>query len=180
MRPKLLLLDEPMAGMGSAESRKLVDLLARLKGRYTIVLIGHVAHDEVAGTLGEAPGHIRLVENEADVDRLQVEDPARVAYLTQTTLGLDDTARIWSAGGNAESIALRGHEGDVTSAEFSPDGKRVITASNDDTARVWTVDGDLLAEMACARAGRNFTRDEWARFFPGKPYRATCPEWPKR
>ncbi|HSV84034.1 MAG TPA: ABC transporter ATP-binding protein [Ramlibacter sp.] len=41
MRPKLLLLDEPMAGMGSAESRKLVDLLARLKGRYTIVMVEH-------------------------------------------------------------------------------------------------------------------------------------------
>ena len=44
--------------------------------------------------LGEAPAHIRLVEHEADVERLEVDDPARVAYLTQTTLSLDDTRRL--------------------------------------------------------------------------------------
>ena len=64
---------------------------------YTIILIGHAGHDEVLGTLGEAPASIRLVETEADVERLQVEDPARVAYLTQTTLSLDDTARLIEA-----------------------------------------------------------------------------------
>jgi 4-hydroxy-3-methylbut-2-enyl diphosphate reductase len=64
---------------------------------YTIILIGHASHDEVLGTLGEAPASIRLVETEADVERLQVEDPARVAYLTQTTLSLDDTARLIEA-----------------------------------------------------------------------------------
>jgi 4-hydroxy-3-methylbut-2-enyl diphosphate reductase len=64
---------------------------------YTIILIGHDGHDEVVGTLGEAPASIRLVETEADVERLEVEDPARVAYLTQTTLSLDDTQRILSA-----------------------------------------------------------------------------------
>src|SRR5262249_13369606 len=64
---------------------------------YTIVLIGHAGHDEVAGTLGEAPEHIRLVETEADVARLKVEDPTRVAYLTQTTLSLDDTERLIAA-----------------------------------------------------------------------------------
>jgi 4-hydroxy-3-methylbut-2-enyl diphosphate reductase len=64
---------------------------------YTIILIGHGGHDEVLGTLGEAPASIRLVETEADVERLQVEDPARVAYLTQTTLSLDDTVRLIAA-----------------------------------------------------------------------------------
>jgi 4-hydroxy-3-methylbut-2-enyl diphosphate reductase len=64
---------------------------------YTIILIGHAGHDEVLGTLGEAPASIRLVQTEADVERLQVEDPVRIAYLTQTTLSLDDTARLIEA-----------------------------------------------------------------------------------
>src|SRR5881392_134906 len=50
---------------------------------YTIVLIGHAGHEEVEGTMGEAPGHIVLVEIEEDVERLEVEDPEKVAYLTQ-------------------------------------------------------------------------------------------------
>ena len=61
---------------------------------YTIVLVGHSGHEEVEGTMGEAPGSIVLVESEDDVDRLEVEDPERVAYLTQTTLSVDETARI--------------------------------------------------------------------------------------
>jgi 4-hydroxy-3-methylbut-2-enyl diphosphate reductase len=61
---------------------------------YTMVLIGHVGHDEIVGTLGEAPGHIKVVGDAAEVDRLRVPDETRVAYLTQTTLSLDDAARI--------------------------------------------------------------------------------------
>ncbi len=57
---------------------------------YTIVLIGHRDHDEVVGTLGEAPAQMILVESVADVDRLQIADPNKVAYLTQTTLSVDD------------------------------------------------------------------------------------------
>jgi 4-hydroxy-3-methylbut-2-enyl diphosphate reductase len=61
---------------------------------YTIVLIGHRDHDEVIGTLGEAPDSTVLVSDVADVDRLQIKDPDRVAYLTQTTLSLDETKDI--------------------------------------------------------------------------------------
>jgi 4-hydroxy-3-methylbut-2-enyl diphosphate reductase len=61
---------------------------------FTIVLIGHKDHDEVVGTLGEAPHCTVLVSNVKDVDRLTVPDPARVAYLTQTTLSLDETRDI--------------------------------------------------------------------------------------
>jgi 4-hydroxy-3-methylbut-2-enyl diphosphate reductase len=61
---------------------------------YTIVLIGHKDHDEVTGTLGEAPSRTVLVSSEQEVDRLEVEDPNRVAYLTQTTLSLDETSGI--------------------------------------------------------------------------------------
>ncbi len=61
---------------------------------YTIVLIGHKNHDEVIGTLGEAPTKMILVESVTDVDALNIEDPERVAYLTQTTLSLDETKDI--------------------------------------------------------------------------------------
>lgn len=61
---------------------------------YTIVLIGHKDHDEVVGTLGEAPESSVLVETEADVDRLQISDETKVCYLTQTTLSLDEARGI--------------------------------------------------------------------------------------
>ena len=61
---------------------------------YTIVLIGHGGHEEVEGTMGEAPEHIVLVETEDDVDTLEVADPDRVAYVSQTTLSVDETRAI--------------------------------------------------------------------------------------
>src|ERR1700684_3622210 len=64
------------------------------KDGYTIVLVGHAGHEEVQGTMGEAPESIVLVESEQDVDELVVEDPERVAYVTQTTLSVDETSSI--------------------------------------------------------------------------------------
>jgi 4-hydroxy-3-methylbut-2-enyl diphosphate reductase len=61
---------------------------------YTIVLIGHAGHEEVEGTMGEAPAHIVLIEDEAGVDDLDVRDPAKVAYISQTTLSVDETQAI--------------------------------------------------------------------------------------
>ena len=61
---------------------------------YTIVLIGHGGHEEVEGTMGEAPEHIVLVETEADVDALEVPDPEKLAYVSQTTLSVDETRAI--------------------------------------------------------------------------------------
>ena len=61
---------------------------------YTIVLIGHAGHEEVEGTMGEAPDHMVLVETEDDVDTLEVADPDRIAYVSQTTLSVDETRSI--------------------------------------------------------------------------------------
>ncbi len=61
---------------------------------FTVVLIGHRDHDEVIGTLGEAPESSVLVETEEDVERLEVPNPDKVCYLTQTTLSLDETREI--------------------------------------------------------------------------------------
>jgi 4-hydroxy-3-methylbut-2-en-1-yl diphosphate reductase len=58
---------------------------------YTIFLIGHEGHEEVEGTTGEAPANIVLVQTEKDVEGLEVPDPERVAYITQTTLAVDET-----------------------------------------------------------------------------------------
>jgi len=64
---------------------------------YTIVLIGHRDHDEVIGTLGEAPHSSILVETVQDVEQLEIADPDKVVYLTQTTLSLDETHDIIAA-----------------------------------------------------------------------------------
>jgi 4-hydroxy-3-methylbut-2-enyl diphosphate reductase len=63
---------------------------------YTIVLVGHDGHEEVEGTMGEAPDQIVLVQSEDDVRELELEDPERVAYVTQTTLAVDETSAIIS------------------------------------------------------------------------------------
>lgn len=64
---------------------------------YTIVLVGHGGHEEVEGTMGEAPERIVLVESEQDVAELQVEDPEKIAFITQTTLSVGETASIVAA-----------------------------------------------------------------------------------
>ena len=61
---------------------------------YTIILIGHEGHEEVEGTTGEAPESITLVQTAEEVDALEVDDPERVAFITQTTLSVDETAQI--------------------------------------------------------------------------------------
>ncbi|HWO16140.1 MAG TPA: 4-hydroxy-3-methylbut-2-enyl diphosphate reductase [Solirubrobacterales bacterium] len=64
---------------------------------YTIVMIGHEGHEEVEGTMGEAPGSIILVQTAEEVRDLEVPDPERVAFITQTTLSVDETAEIIAA-----------------------------------------------------------------------------------
>jgi 4-hydroxy-3-methylbut-2-enyl diphosphate reductase len=68
----------------------------REQGR-EVVMIGHEGHPEAEGTMGQSDSGMYLVETEADVARLEVTDPARLAYVTQTTLSMDDAARIVAA-----------------------------------------------------------------------------------
>jgi 4-hydroxy-3-methylbut-2-en-1-yl diphosphate reductase len=81
----------PLVNKVHAEARRFVS------SGYTIVFIGHANHDETIGILGEAPGRITLIESVDDVDSLSIPDPSRVAYLTQTTLSVDDVALIIAA-----------------------------------------------------------------------------------
>jgi 4-hydroxy-3-methylbut-2-enyl diphosphate reductase len=81
----------PLVSKVHAEARRFA------REGYTIVLVGHEGHEEVDGTVGEAPESTRIVADEADVQALDVEDPDRVAYLTQTTLAVDETNDVIAA-----------------------------------------------------------------------------------
>src|SRR5499425_2388237 len=74
-----------------------VEAVKFAKEGYSLILIGHHDHDEVIGTLGEAPLVTQVVGSPEQVDNLNVPDPNRVAYLTQTTLSLDETKDIIAA-----------------------------------------------------------------------------------
>jgi 4-hydroxy-3-methylbut-2-enyl diphosphate reductase len=92
-RPDLTVIDAtcPLVAKVHHEARRFVG------NDYQIVLIGHADHEEVVGTLGEAPDRIRLVERPEDVAELSFDDQREVAYLTQTTLSIDETAEIVDA-----------------------------------------------------------------------------------
>jgi 4-hydroxy-3-methylbut-2-enyl diphosphate reductase len=74
-----------------------LEALRYAKDGYSIVMVGHREHVEVIGTLGEAPDAIVVCESVEEVERLQLPDPDKVAYITQTTLSLDDCAAIVGA-----------------------------------------------------------------------------------
>ena len=74
-----------------------VELARRRAEDREVVMIGHRGHPEVEGTMGQAEGGMYLVENVADVARLEVRNPANIAYVTQTTLSVDDAAAIVEA-----------------------------------------------------------------------------------
>ena len=71
-----------------------LEVIAYAKKGYTIIFVGHKDHDETIGTLGEAPGAIRVVGSKEEARRVEVDNPERVVYLTQTTLSVDDTREI--------------------------------------------------------------------------------------
>jgi 4-hydroxy-3-methylbut-2-enyl diphosphate reductase len=74
-----------------------MEVLRFAKQGHTILFIGHKNHDEAVGTVGEAPGAIRVVETVEDVEQIDVPDPDKVAYVTQTTLSLHDAQQIIAA-----------------------------------------------------------------------------------
>ncbi len=97
----------PLVAKVHAEARRFA------AGGFEIVLVGHEGHEEIEGTVGEAPDQTTVITSAEDVARLRVSDPEHVAYLTQTTLAVDETAsvveraaRAVPGGGRA---ALRGH-----------------------------------------------------------------------
>jgi len=81
----------PLVAKVHAEARRFA------AGDYQIVLVGHEDHEEVEGTVGEAPGHTRVIASIEEVGDLNLQDSDRVAVLTQTTLAVDETAAIVDA-----------------------------------------------------------------------------------
>jgi 4-hydroxy-3-methylbut-2-en-1-yl diphosphate reductase len=119
---------------------------------YTTALIGHAGHEEVEGTLGEAPDSIRLIEGLADVERLEVEDPERVAYLTQTTLAVDETSELVEAlrarfpslvGPPADDICYATQNRQVAIRAIAPECDRVLVVGSANSSN-----GNRLREVA--------------------------------
>lgn len=134
------------------------------KGGYTILLIGHEGHDEVIGTMGEAPEAIVLVEDEASVDALDFSPETKLAYLTQTTLSVDDANRIiqrlrtrfpWIASppkddicyatqNRQEAVRLLGSQADVVlvlGSQNSSNSQRLRELGAEQGKRAFLVDG---------------------------------------
>ncbi len=81
----------PLVAKVHAEARRFA------QNGFDIVLVGHEGHEEVDGTLGEAPERMHVISSAEEIEQLEVEDPERVAYLTQTTLAVDDTTGVVDA-----------------------------------------------------------------------------------
>ena len=131
---------------------------------YTILLIGHDGHDEVIGTMGEAPHAIRLVESPEDVDRLEIEDGTKLAYLTQTTLSVDDANRIigrlrerfpqianppkedicYATQNRQEAVKILSREADVVlvlGSQNSSNSQRLAELSIENGVKAYLIDG---------------------------------------
>ncbi len=122
---------------------------------YIIILIGHEGHDEVLGTIGEAPEHIRLVEDAAEVALLDLPPHARVAYLTQTTLSVDDAEVVIDAlkkrfphivGPSRDDICYATQNRQEAVRELVPEADAVIVLGSQNSSNSLR-----LAELARAR-----------------------------
>jgi 4-hydroxy-3-methylbut-2-en-1-yl diphosphate reductase len=140
---------------------------------YTIVLIGHEGHDEVIGTMGEAPEAIILVESPEDVDRLTLTT-SKLAYLTQTTLSVDDANRIiaqlkkrfphivgppkedicYATQNRQEAVRLLAREADVVlvlGSQNSSNSQRLAELAAESGVRAYLIDGPADIDFAWFR-----------------------------
>jgi 4-hydroxy-3-methylbut-2-enyl diphosphate reductase len=110
---------------------------------YTIILIGHRDHDEVIGTLGEAPLVTQVVGNPQEVEALVVPDPNRIAYITQTTLSLDETKDIIAAlrakfphieGPHAQDICYATENRQIAVKNISGDADLLLVVGSDNSS----------------------------------------------
>ncbi len=142
------------------------------KEGYSLILIGHHDHDEVIGTLGEAPAVTQVVGSPSQVEKLEVPDPDRIAYLTQTTLSLDETAGIIEA--------LRKKFPNIT----GPSAQDICYATQNRQTAVKNVagDADLLLVVGSVNSSNSNRLVEVARNMGSSShlienYKAINPEW---
>src|SRR5437588_11463278 len=130
---------------------------------YTILLIGHEGHDEVLGTMGEAPDNIRLVQDVADVEQLEYPTGAKLAYLTQTTLSVDDADVIIEAlrrrypqivGPSREDICYATQNRQEAVKDLVPDVDLVLVLGSQNSSN-----SRRLAELAHAHGKRAYLID---------------------
>ena len=135
-----------------------VEALRYARDGIDIVLVGHRGHVEVEGTLGHAPGSIQLVETLADVEKLEVRDPSKLAVLTQTTLAVDDTREIVAAlRERFPSIRLPGKDDICYATQNRQNAVKALTERCDLVLVVGATsssNSNRLVEVAAARGAR--------------------------
>jgi len=151
-----------------------VEAVKYAREAYSIILIGHRDHDEVIGTLGEAPLVTQVVGTAAEVESLVVADPNKVAYITQTTLSLDETRDIIAAlkkkfpnirGPHAQDICYATENRQVAVKHVAEDADLLLVVGSDNSSN-----SNRLVEVA-----RNLGRPSHLI----ENYRAIAPEWLK-
>ncbi|OWK41116.1 4-hydroxy-3-methylbut-2-enyl diphosphate reductase [Fimbriiglobus ruber] len=151
-----------------------IEAVKYAKEGYTIILIGHDGHDEVIGTMGEAPANMVLVESEADVEALNFPADVKLAYLTQTTLSVDETKGIIAAlkrkfpqltGPSKDDICYATQNRQEAVRDLVPEADVVIVLGSQNSSN-----SNRLAEIAKQKGRAAYLidsvaelRDEWFR-----------------
>ncbi len=139
---------------------------------YALILIGHRDHDEVIGTLGEAPAVTQVVDSPEEVENVQVPDPERVAYLTQTTLSLDETKHVIEAlrkkfpnikGPHAQDICYATENRQTAVKDVAAECDLLLVVGSDNSSN-----SNRLVEVACNLGTKSYLietflsiRPEW-------------------
>lgn len=140
---------------------------------YDILLIGHEGHEEVEGTSGEAPDHIQLVDGLDAVDKVQVKDPSKLVWLSQTTLSVDETTETVTRlkerfptliDPPSDDICYATQNRQVAVKEIAAEAQLVIVVGSENSSnskRLVEVAKDYGAEASYLVDNANFIRDEW-------------------
>jgi 4-hydroxy-3-methylbut-2-enyl diphosphate reductase len=150
----------PLVAKVHAEARR----FARLG--YTVALVGHRGHQETIGVQGEAPAHVVIVESAAEAAALVVPDPTRVAYLTQTTLSLDDVARVVDALRARFPAIVGPPSADVCYA----------TQNRQDAVRAAAAEAELVLVLGSANSSNTVRLVETAQAAGRRAHRVDAPE----
>ena len=149
-----------------------VEAVKYAKSGYSIILIGHRDHDEVIGTLGEAPAVTQVVGTPEEVEALVVPDPTRIAYITQTTLSLDETRDIIAAlrrkfpqieGPHAQDICYATENRQIAVKQVTPEADLVLVVGSDNSSN-----SKRLVEVSRSHKGKAYLIEN---------FRAIKPEW---